>query len=60
VTRAMEAAQDSGLAVKDLAASRITGLEGNREFFLLMRPGGTTTADIEGLHQRARKVCTRE
>lgn len=60
VTRVMASAQDSGLTVKDLAASRITGLEGNQEFFLLMRPGGMTTSDIEGLHQRARKVCTQE
>jgi len=60
VTGVMNAARDSGMAIENVVASRITGAEGNREFFLLMRPGEMTPADVEKLHQRAREICQQE
>jgi 23S rRNA (cytidine1920-2'-O)/16S rRNA (cytidine1409-2'-O)-methyltransferase len=60
VTRVMDSAQDSGLSVVDLAASRIRGLEGNQEFFLLIRSGETNRSDIDALHRRARMLCEQE
>jgi len=60
VTRVIASAQDSGLFVEDVAASRITGIEGNREFFLLMRRGEAANSDIARLQERARRVCQQE
>jgi 23S rRNA (cytidine1920-2'-O)/16S rRNA (cytidine1409-2'-O)-methyltransferase len=60
VTRVIASARDSGLSVEDLAPSRITGMEGNREFFLLMRRGTSTISDIARLEERASEVCRQE
>jgi len=45
------------LAVERIAASPITGLEGNREFFLLMRPGPREGLDAESYGTESRRVC---
>jgi 23S rRNA (cytidine1920-2'-O)/16S rRNA (cytidine1409-2'-O)-methyltransferase len=58
-----EAAAGSDLTVEGLVASRLTGLEGNREFFLLMRPDERKEAsrlDAEEFERRAKRVCNLE
>jgi 23S rRNA (cytidine1920-2'-O)/16S rRNA (cytidine1409-2'-O)-methyltransferase len=49
--------ESCGLAVKNLIASAIKGVEGNQEFFLLMSRDGTGKLDEDGLVLRAREVC---
>ena len=60
VTQVMEAARQCGLAVEDVVASRLRGVEGNREFFLSLRPGPTGDARLEELRQRAKRACAPE
>ena len=60
ITQVMEAARASGLAVEDVVASRLRGVEGNREFFLSLRPGATNEASFDELQQRAKHACEPE
>jgi 23S rRNA (cytidine1920-2'-O)/16S rRNA (cytidine1409-2'-O)-methyltransferase len=60
IARIMDAARRCGLAVEDVVASHLPGLEGNREFFLSLRPTGTEGPNVEELHRRARRVCEQE
>ncbi len=60
VTQVMEAARQCALAVEGVVASRLRGVEGNREFFLLLRPGPTGDARSEELRQRAKRACAPE
>ena len=60
ITQVIEAARRCGLAVEDLAASRLRGVEGNREFFLSLRLGPTSDASFEELQHRAKKACEPE
>ncbi len=63
LSRVAEAAAGSDLTVEGLVASRLTGLEGNREFFLLMRPDERKEAsglDAEEFERRAKRVCNLE
>ena len=52
---ARAAQSECGYAVRDACASPITGTEGNREFFLWLRPSGTAATDerIEALVGKA-------
>ena len=54
-----EASGECGLVVEAIVASPLKGVEGNREFFLLMEPEGTLQLDVDEEHfvQRAREVC---
>ena len=49
------AVADSGYAVRGACASPIAGTEGNREFFLHLRPGGDgmTGAELAAAVERA-------
>ena len=60
ITLVMEAARGSGLTVEDVVASRLRGVEGNREFFLSLRLGPTTETRVEELRQRAKQACAPE
>ena len=60
ITQVIEAARRCGLAVENLAASRLRGVEGNREFFLSLRLGPTSDASFEELQHRAKKACEPE
>jgi 23S rRNA (cytidine1920-2'-O)/16S rRNA (cytidine1409-2'-O)-methyltransferase len=52
-----EAVESCGLAVEAVSASQITGMEGNREFFLLLSRAGAKGLDRRDFEQRASKVC---
>lgn len=56
ILKVAESARQFGLAVEAMVASPITGLEGNREFFLLMR-SGLGGLDSSRIDQQARKIC---
>jgi len=60
LTRVMAAAEHTGLVVENLAASRITGVEGNREFFLLLSAGRATPAGRDRLLEKAGTICRQE
>jgi 23S rRNA (cytidine1920-2'-O)/16S rRNA (cytidine1409-2'-O)-methyltransferase len=51
-----EAAEACGLGIEAVAASPITGMEGNREFFLLMSPEPTKALAKESFEACARNV----
>jgi 23S rRNA (cytidine1920-2'-O)/16S rRNA (cytidine1409-2'-O)-methyltransferase len=55
--RVAGAAETCGLAVEALAPSPITGMEGNREFFLLMSFKSKNGLDRESFDERAMTVC---
>ncbi len=46
-----------GLSVEAVTPSPITGLEGNREFFVLMRIGGPTGLALDAVQEKARDIC---
>jgi 23S rRNA (cytidine1920-2'-O)/16S rRNA (cytidine1409-2'-O)-methyltransferase len=52
-----EAAVRCGLAVESVVVSPIKGVEGNREFFLLMRLGSLHGLDADSFLEQARKAC---
>jgi 23S rRNA (cytidine1920-2'-O)/16S rRNA (cytidine1409-2'-O)-methyltransferase len=52
-----EAAESCNLAIEAVSPSPITGMEGNREFFLLMSRGRVKGLDRAGFEERALKVC---
>jgi len=49
-----------GLSIEEVVASRLAGLEGNREFFLLMRPGAGRGLGEASFEDKARRVCRLE
>ncbi len=60
ITQVIEAARGCELAVEDLVASRLQGVEGNREFFLSLRLGPLSDASFEELQRRAKQACEPE
>ncbi|MFQ5789118.1 MAG: TlyA family RNA methyltransferase, partial [Acidobacteriota bacterium] len=52
-----EAAKEQGLAIEGMSASPLPGMEGNREFFILAKPGAHRGLDKDATHRLARKVC---
>jgi 23S rRNA (cytidine1920-2'-O)/16S rRNA (cytidine1409-2'-O)-methyltransferase len=52
-----EAAGSCHLIIEAVAPSPITGMEGNREFFLLMNRGSTTGLTRPSFEEQAMKVC---
>ena len=52
-----EAADSCGRSVKAVTSSPITGMEGNREFFLFLNPDGTEGLDRASFEDHAMKVC---
>jgi len=60
ITQVMEAARQCGLLVENVVASRISGLEGNREFFLSLRHGEMKPSEVEEVHRRAQRACQQE
>jgi 23S rRNA (cytidine1920-2'-O)/16S rRNA (cytidine1409-2'-O)-methyltransferase len=55
--RVAAAAETCELVVEALTPSPITGMEGNREFFLLMTFETNNALDRESFDERAKKVC---
>ncbi len=55
-----EAAKQHGLAVAAVAASPITGAEGNQEFFILLNPLAAGGLDANTFTDLARKACGME
>jgi 23S rRNA (cytidine1920-2'-O)/16S rRNA (cytidine1409-2'-O)-methyltransferase len=51
------AAESCQLTIEAVSPSSITGMEGNREFFLLMKRGSTTGLSRARFDERAMKIC---
>jgi 23S rRNA (cytidine1920-2'-O)/16S rRNA (cytidine1409-2'-O)-methyltransferase len=57
ILKVIDVTELCGLSIEAVAASPITGLEGNREFFVLMRLGGRAGLALDAVQARAREIC---
>ena len=57
ILKVVEVVELCGLSVQAVTASPITGLEGNREFFVLVGIGERTGLALDAVQEKARDIC---